>query len=187
MDHGKLDAARKDVATGSANTDKNVALWTRDSAAATPEYTTASPEAAPDFNTLKSLVDGSLSTYRTAYNDGNINSAELTSLYTRLQALTGNHQAELGSDLDRYTLITKHVLYLRFWSSITSHFWEANSATVTKAYEGHGAVPNYRSGTRSNVLRAIQDFPGNKASESYRLLTKILRDLDPAQIPDHWY
>jgi hypothetical protein len=57
---------------------------------------------------------------------------------------------------------------------------------VTKAYEGHGTVPNYRSGSRPDVLRAIGSFPGDKGSDGYRLLTQILRDLDPAQIPDHW-
>jgi hypothetical protein len=58
---------------------------------------------------------------------------------------------------------------------------------VTKAYAGHGAVPEYRSGSRKDVLQAIQDFSGDKASEGYRLLTQVLRDLDPAQIPDAWY
>jgi len=100
---------------------------------------------------------------------------------------SGNHAAALGTDLATYTLITKHVLYLRFWSSITRHFWEENSAKVTKAYEGHGAVPNYRSGSRSDVLKAIQSFSGDKNSDGFLLLTQILRDLDPAKIPDHWY
>jgi len=186
MDHDKLDAARKDVAKGTG-TDKNVALWTRDNAAATPEYTTASPEAAEDFATLKSSVDGGLGTYHEAYDNGNINGSELTTLYTRLQTLTGNHQGELGSDYDKYMLITNHVLYLRFWSSITTHFWQANGAEVTKAYEGHGKMPNFRAGPRSDVLQAIQSFPGDKSSEAYRLLTKILRDLDPTLIPNNWF
>lgn len=185
MDHGKLDAAREDLATGSG-TDQNVALWTRDSATATEQYETASPEAGQDFATLRASVDSGLSVYEDAYKNGNINLTELSALYTRLQNLTGSHQSALGSHYDRYLLITKHVLYLRHWSNIRNNFWAAYGPTVTKAYEGHGTVPSYRTGSRSDVLRAIDGFPGDKGSEGYRLLTEILRDLDPAQIPDHW-
>lgn len=185
IDHGKLDAARDDLATGSG-TNKNVALWTRDSDTATPQYETASPEAGLDYATLRASVDNGLSAYDDAYKNGNINLTELSALYTRLQNLTGSHQSALGSEYDRYLLITQHVLYLRHWSNIRNNFWAAHGPTVTKAYEGHGTVPSYRTGTRSDVLRAIQGFPGDKGSAGYRLLTEILRDLAPAQIPDHW-
>jgi hypothetical protein len=69
-------------------------------------------------------VDGSLGAYHSAYDAGDIDTSALGTLYTQLQTLTGNHQAELGGDYGRYLLMTKHVLYLRFWPNITSHFWE---------------------------------------------------------------
>lgn len=186
IDPGKLDAARKDLATGSDVMDKSVALWTRDTDTTTPQYKTASPEAELDYETLRSSVDSGLSAYGDAYKDGNINLAELSTLYTQLQYLTGNHQTALGSKRDRYLLITNHVLYLRFWPNIRKHFWDAHGRAVAKAYEGHGTVPSYRTGSRRDVLRAIKSFPGDPGSDGYRLLTQILRDLDPAQIPDHW-
>jgi hypothetical protein len=36
-------------------------------------------------------------------------------------------------------------------------------------------------------LQAIQSVPGDKTDEGYRLLTKILRDLDPTLIPSNWF
>jgi hypothetical protein len=184
LDHDKLDGARERIATGSG-TDKNVALWTRDGAGAT-QYETASPEAGLDFATLKSSVDGGMDAYRDAYDNGNIDLSALSALYTRLQNLTGNHQPDLGAEYDRYLTITKHVLYLRHWPNIRENFWAAHGPAVTEAYEGHGAVPSYKTGSRFETLRAIQGFPGDKSSEGYRLLDQVLRGLDPAQIPDHW-
>jgi hypothetical protein len=117
IDHGKLDAAREGLATGTG-LDKNVALWTRDTDKATEQYKTASPEANRDYETLRSSVENGLSAYHDAYKNGNINLAALSVLYTQLQNLTGNHQGTLGTEYDRYLLITKHVLYLRKWSDI---------------------------------------------------------------------
>ena len=115
---------------------------------------------------------------------------ELTRLYKQLHdKFGGNTSASAttgNTEYDRYLKITKHVLYLRHWPNIRENFWVAHGPTVIKAYEGHGAVPSYKTGARSETLRAIQGFPGDKSSEGYRLLDQILRGLDPARIPDHW-
>lgn len=186
VDHDDLDAARERIGRGGDKNDKNVAIWTRDSNAATPQYETSSPEADLDFGTLRAAVDGEMGAYTAAYDNGSITLPALSSLYTKLQNLTGNHQAALGRDYDRYFRIMMHVLYLRHWPKITENFWLTHSAAVTAAYAGHGAVPNFKA-SRSAVLASIAAFPGDPSSEGYRLLNEVLKGLDPAQIPDHWF
>ena len=186
MNHDKLDGSRERVAAGSGPRDQNVALWTRENGAATPQYETASEYATHDFETLKAAVDSAMPSYHDAYDRGNIDLTALSGLYTQLQALTGMHQGSLGGDYDRYVLVMKHVLILRHWTNIQRRFWAEHGAAATAAYGNQQVPAALKSGTRAQALAAIAAFAGDQGSEGFQLIKGILGDLDPAKIPDNW-
>jgi hypothetical protein len=164
-----------------------VAIWTRESDGATAQYETDSPYLTNDYASLRATVDSRLQHYETAMTNGNINQSELDDIYVQLQTLTGNFSAELGSDLPRFQEIVKKVLLLRHWRNIATHFMAEHGSKVRAAYAASGAtMPPFGTLSRSETLARIRDYPGSTSHEGYTLLTGILRDLDPAQIPDNW-
>jgi len=104
---GPIDHER--VAARAAHTGRNVAIWTRDGAEATPHYETANPDARLDFATLRGLVDGAMHVADLA----TIGRPALELLYNRLQILTSNYRDELGSAHRDYVRMMQHVLELR--------------------------------------------------------------------------
>jgi hypothetical protein len=185
IDASRMDVGREGVATGSGPRDKNVAVWTRD-AGGNEAYETASAEAAMDYETLRSIVQTNLVHFTTAFNDGNLNQAELNSLYTLLQNLVGNFEYRLGGDRARFEQIMKQTLYLRHWKKVTEKFMEAFGSQVRAGY-GRSPVPRFAGASRSEVLGHIKAYPGTAGDSAHQLLVDYLRDLNPALIPDTWY
>ncbi|HUS66652.1 MAG TPA: DUF4157 domain-containing protein [Kofleriaceae bacterium] len=187
MQHGTVNAGRERVNAGTGPRDHNVAIWTRESSTATAQYETDSPYLTNDYASLRATVDSRLHHYETALTNGNINQSELDDIYVQLQTLTGQFAGDLGGDLARFQLIVKKVLFLRHWRNISSHFMAEHGNKVRAAYAAAGAtMPPFGSLSRSEALGKIRDYPGSTSHEGYALLTGILRDLDPNQIPDNW-
>jgi len=192
VDQKKMDAAREKVASGSGQNDKHVALWTREYGVAGGKdketYQTDSELATSDFDVLRQTVDaGIVQHFDPAYRDGTIDQQQLNELYTRLQALVGNHSAALGGDLAHYQDILKKTLFLRHWNNITKYFMDGFGDKVRSGYQAARAeTPAFSGMSRGQALAKIAAYPGDKGGEPFRLLTQYLRDLDPTVIPDAW-
>jgi hypothetical protein len=181
----QMDLGRETIAEGTGKRDQNVAVWTKD-AGGKEAYETASPEAGLDYETLRGVVDTNLVHFNAAYNDGNINQAELNNLYTYLQNLVGNFAYRLGSDAESFERIMKQTLYLRHWHKVTVKFMEGFGEQVKAGYGEH-RMPAYAGVARSEVLGHINSYPGTAGDAAHQLLTSYLRDLNPELIPDTWY
>jgi hypothetical protein len=187
MKHGNVNAGRERINAGSGPRDHNVAIWTRESGTASPQYETDSPYLTNDYASLRATVDSRLHHYEAAMNNGTINQSELDDMYVQLQTLTGNFAGDLGAELPRFQLIVKKVLYLRHWRNIATNFMAEHGGKVRAAYAASGAaVPPFGTLSRAEALAKIGSFPGSTSHEGYALLTGVLRDLDPTKIPDSW-
>jgi hypothetical protein len=185
--HEAMDAGRQRVAAGSGKRDQNVAVWTREQGAATSSFSSQSGYQSGGYDELKAEVDGLMHHYDMAYVMGAIDAANLSELYTKLQALLGTYSAELGDQRALYVTIMKHVLYLRHWNNITRNFMREHGNAVRESYRAAGApVPAFAGMNRTEVLAQVNNFPGDRSSEGYELLTGLLVELDPARIPDNW-
>ncbi len=186
LDPEKLQGKREQIAGQSGKRDQNIAVWTKAPDGA-ESYETASPEAQQDFATLKATVDSGLAHFYAAYDQGKIVKPELDTLYTQLQALTGNFGHRLGGELAKYELAMKRTLYLRYWPTLTKHFMATHGPALEAAYKRVDAtMPRFDALTRDAALAQIAAYPGAADDPAYTLLVGILRDLDPAAVPDNW-
>ncbi|MCB9731360.1 MAG: DUF4157 domain-containing protein [Deltaproteobacteria bacterium] len=182
----KLNAAREKVGRGGGKNDKHVAVYTNDQAGK-ESYATDSEYAAKDYETIKGTVDSQMGVYEAAFKDGNIDRAALSVLYSHLQNLVGNFARELGSDFEKYDLVLKRTLYLRYWDNVTKHFTETYGAAVKAGYEAaSGTMPKWSGMTRDKALAAIASYPGKSGDEALTLLVEFLRDLNPEKVPVTW-
>ena len=185
-DGGGVDKSREDVGKGSGPRDQNVAVWTDKTG-----YGTKSHYAEMSYEDIRPEVDALLPTYTKAFEQGEINKPQLDQLQTLLQNITGMHADRLGGELEKFKLMNARTLYLRHWPNITAHFSATHKAKIESGYRDAGVtLPVFAGAPRSQVLAQIKAFApsatGGQAKEALKLLTEILRDLDPAQIPDTW-
>lgn len=182
----KLNAAREKVGRGGGKNDKHVAIYTNDQAGK-ETYSTDSEYAAQDYETMRGTVDSQMPAYEAAFKNGSIDRAALSTLYSHLQNLVGNFARELGSEFDKYDLILKRTLFLRYWDNVTKHFEEAYGATVKSGYEAaHASAPKWSGMSRDKVLAAIAGYPGKSGDGAQALLVDFLRDLNPDKVPVTW-
>jgi len=182
LDEGKIDAARDKTARGSGDKDKNVATEVA-KADGTTNYKTSSPYAAQSYETLKAMVDSGMPLYDKAMQQGVIDKQGLSTFYTNLQMLLGNH-AHRVPDAARMNKILKQTLFLRYWENVTKKFMEAHGTKVKAGY-GTATVPAYSGASRDKVLGFYAAYP-KPGDEGHKLVKQYLIDLDPDVLPATW-
>lgn len=129
------------------------------------------------------MVDSGMPLYEAAFNKGIIDKQGLSVFYTNLQNLVGNFADQLP-DAEKYNVILKQTLFLRYWENVTKKFMEAHGTKVKAGY-GSGTVPVYSGASHDKVLAWIAAYP-KPGDEGHKLLTQYLSQLDPTVLPATW-
>lgn len=177
-----VNQARKEVATGHGDKDKNVAIWS-----ASDGYQTDVAGAQLGTADLLANVRAREAAFTTAMGTGTIDMAALNDLYGNLQQLVNAHAADLGADLARYQTMLLQTLYLRNWGSITEELAARHGEVLQAGYEEAGLPPPRFPGmTRAAALAEVGKLrsgaKGAKAQQALRVLEQVVRDLLPAHI-----